>query len=50
MSRLNVYFLRRTDNFQLIGGYTERDVVRICSHVKAEPFNLIVEKIKKVIF
>ena len=27
---------------QLIGGYTERDVVRICSHVKAEPFNLIV--------
>ena len=35
---------------QLIGGYTERDVVRICSHVKAEPFNLIVEKIKKVIF
>lgn len=36
--------------FQLIGGYTKRDVVRICSHVKAEPFNLIVEKIKKVIF
>ena len=35
---------------QLIGGYTERDVVRICSHVKSEPFNLIVEKIKKVIF
>ena len=35
---------------QLIGGYTERDVVRICSRVKAEPFNLIVEKIKKVIF
>lgn len=35
---------------QLIGGYTKRDVVRICSHVKAEPFNLIVEKIKKVIF
>ena len=34
---------------QLIGGYTERDVVRICSHVKAEPFNLIVEKIKKAI-
>lgn len=29
---------------QLIGGYTERDVVRICSHVKAEPFNLIVRK------
>ena len=35
---------------QLIGGYTKRDVVRRCSHVKAEPFNLIVEKIKKVIF
>lgn len=35
---------------QLIGGYTERDVVRICSHVKVEPFNFIVEKIKQVIF
>lgn len=32
---------------QLIGGYTKRDVVRICSHVKAEPFNLIVEKSRK---
>lgn len=35
---------------QLIGGYTERDVTKICSHVKIEPFNRIVEKIKKVIF
>lgn len=35
---------------QLIGGYTERDVVKICSHIKKPAFQEIIEKIKQTIF
>lgn len=35
---------------QLIGGYTERDVVKICSRIKNDFFVEIVEKIKQTIF
>lgn len=35
---------------QLIGGYTERDVVKICSRIKSDYFIEIVEKIKRTIF
>lgn len=35
---------------QLIGGYTERDVVKICSRIKQPFFQEVVEKIKQAIF
>lgn len=35
---------------QLIGGYTERDVIKICSRIKINAFHDIVEKIKQTIF
>lgn len=35
---------------QLIGGYTERDVLKICSRVKSDTFRDITEKIKQTIF
>ncbi|MDR1973748.1 MAG: type II toxin-antitoxin system PemK/MazF family toxin [Bacteroidales bacterium] len=35
---------------QLIGGYTERDVLKKCGRVKEYAFVQIVEKIKQVIF
>lgn len=35
---------------QLIGGYTERDVIKICSRIKTNAFHDIVEKIKQTIF
>ena len=35
---------------QLIGGYTEQDVIKKCSRVNESVFIEIVEKIKKVIF
>ena len=35
---------------QLIGGYTERDVIKKCSRIKSPVFIEIVEKIKKTIF
>ena len=35
---------------QLIGGHTERDVVRICSRIKNSAFQEVIEKIKHTIF
>lgn len=35
---------------QLIGGYTERDVVKICSRIKSPAFQEVIEKIKQTIF
>lgn len=35
---------------QLIGGYTERDVVRVCGRVKNSYFIEIIDKIKQTIF
>lgn len=35
---------------QLIGGYTERDVIKICSRIKNAAFEKIIEKIKQTIF
>ena len=35
---------------QLIGGYTDRDVVKICSRIKNSAFQEIIEKIKQTIF
>lgn len=35
---------------QLIGGYTERDVVKVCSHIKNTAFQEVIEKIKQTIF
>jgi len=36
--------------FQLISGYTERDVIKHCSRVEETAFDEIVEKIKETIF
>lgn len=35
---------------QLIGGYTERDVVKICSRIKNTAFQEVIDKIKQTIF
>lgn len=35
---------------QLIGGYTERDVVKVCGRVKNSYFIKIIDKIKQTIF
>ncbi len=35
---------------QLIGGYTERDVVKVCGRVKNSYFIEIIDKIKQTIF
>lgn len=35
---------------QLIGGYTERDVVKICSRIKKTAFQEVIDKIRQTIF